>query len=114
MTTALAVLVGLLYGPGKRPWCRHACPIGLLLGVYARLGVVQFAPKRPRPGGDTLVAKGVCPTMIDLRRKRESRHCLACLRCVSPGAPGGLALCLRRPGFEIEQSCGSVRPDQHG
>lgn len=101
-TMALAILVGFLYAPGKRPWCRHACPIGLLLGVYARLGIVEFAPKRPLPGGDAIARKGVCPTMIDLRRKRESRHCLACFRCVSPAARGGLSLRLRRPGVEIE------------
>jgi polyferredoxin len=102
-TMTLAILVGFLYGPGKRPWCRHACPIGLLLGVYSRLGIVQFIAKRPLPGGDAIAAKGVCPTMIDLRRKRESRHCLTCFRCVSPAAAGGLSLHLRRPGAEIEE-----------
>ncbi len=102
-TMLLAIVLGFLYAPGKRPWCRHACPIGLLLGVFSRLGAVQFAPKRPEPGGDRWTDKGVCPTMIDLRRKEESRHCIECFRCVSPPAPGGLYLRLRRPGEEIEQ-----------
>lgn len=102
-TMLLAVVLGFLYAPGKRPWCRHACPIGLLLGVFSRLGAVQFAPKRPEPGGDRWSDRGVCPTMIDLRRKQESRHCIECFRCVSPPAPGGLYLRLRLPGEEIEQ-----------
>ncbi len=102
-TMLLAIVLGFLYAPGKRPWCRHACPIGLLLGVFSRIGAVQFAPKRPEAGGDRWTDRGVCPTMIDLRRKEESRHCIECFRCVSPPAPGGLYLRLRKPGEEIEQ-----------
>lgn len=105
-TMAAAILLGWLFAPGKRPWCRHACPIGLLLGVFNRLGVVEFAPKRPEAGGDRWTDKGACPTMIDLKRKTESRHCIECFRCVSPPAPGGLFLRLRRPGEEIEQIAG--------
>lgn len=102
-TMLLAVVVGFVYAAGKRPWCRHACPIGLLLGVFSRIGAVQFAPKRPQPGGDRWTDRGVCPTMIDLKRKQESRHCIECFRCVSPPAPGGLYLRLRLPGEEIER-----------
>jgi len=102
-TMAAAILLGWLFAPGKRPWCRHACPIGLLLGVFNRLGAVEFAPKRPEPGGDLWNDRGVCPTMIDLKRKTETRHCIECFRCVSPPAQGGLFLRLRRPGEEIEQ-----------
>lgn len=100
---ALAVGLGFVYGRNKRAWCRHMCPIGLLLGVYARLGAVGFEPKRPAAGGDRWTERGVCPTMIDLGRKTEARHCIECLRCVSPRAPGGLYLELRRPGLELEQ-----------
>lgn len=102
-TMAGAIILGWLFAPGKRPWCRHACPIGLLLGVFNRLGVVEFTPKRPEEGGDRWNDKSACPTMIDLRRKTESRHCIECFRCVSPAAPGGLFMRLRRPGEEIEQ-----------
>lgn len=98
----VAMLTGFLYGRRKRAWCRHACPIGLMLGVYARLGAVDFSPKRPEPGDVTWTEKTVCPTMIDLDHKVESRHCIECFRCVSPKAPGGLYLRLRHPGAEIE------------
>ncbi len=99
---AAALVVGFLYGRRKRAWCRHACPIGLMLGVYGRLGAVDFRPKRPQPAGVTWTEKTVCPTLIDLNQKVESRHCIECFRCVSPKAPGGLTLRLRRPGIEIE------------
>ncbi len=100
-----AVALGLVYGRGKnkRAWCRHMCPIGLMLGVFSRIGAVQFAPKRPRAGGDAYTEKGVCPTMIDINRKTESRHCIECFRCVNPRARGGLKLLFRPPGREVAE-----------
>jgi hypothetical protein len=100
-TLGAALLLGFLFGRNQRAWCRHMCPIGLLLGVYARIGAIDFHPKRPLPGGDRWVEKTACPTMIDLRRKTESRHCIECFRCVSPKAKGGLYLKLRLPGSEV-------------
>jgi hypothetical protein len=103
LTLLAALAIGYFYGQGqrKRAWCRHACPIGLLLGVFSRLGPVNLVPKRPETGGDAYDSRGLCPTMIDLRRKTESRHCVMCARCVSPRKAGGLALRLRPPGSEI-------------
>lgn len=99
-----AILLGFFYGQyGNRAWCRHMCPIGLLLGVFSRLGAVQFWPKRKRAGGDRYRPKGLCPTMIDINHKEESRHCIECFRCVHPKARGGLFLRLRRPGEEVER-----------
>ncbi len=102
---ACAVALGFAYGQGRnqRPWCRHMCPIGLMLGVFSRIGAVQFTPKQPQPGGDAYAEKGICPTMIDIGRKTESRHCIECLRCVHPAARGGLAIVLRTPGEEVAQ-----------
>ena len=103
LTFAAAAVLGFVYGPGRsaRAWCRHMCPIGLMLGVFSRIGAVQFLPKRPRPGGDAYTEKGICPTMIDLNRKQESRHCIECFRCVNPRARGGLRLAFRWPGREV-------------
>lgn len=98
----LAILMGFVYGRRKRAWCRHACPIGLLLGVYSRLGAVDFRPVNGLPGGDRWTEATACPTMIDLKRKAESRHCIECFRCVNPQSRGGLRLALRRPGAEVE------------
>ncbi len=100
-TLLAAVTMGFIYGRKKRAWCRHACPIGLLLGVFSRLGAVQFAPKSKHPGGDAYAERGICPTMISIPRKEESRHCIECFRCVKPSSPGGLFLRLRAPGEEV-------------
>ena len=102
-TVLLAALVlGFFFGRQKRAWCRHMCPIGQLLGVYSRIGAVDFKPKRPRKGGDKWTEKTACPTMIQLNSKTESRHCIECFRCVQPKAKGGLFLRFRKPGEEIE------------
>ncbi|KAA1175956.1 4Fe-4S binding protein [Marinobacter salinexigens] len=101
-TFALAILVGWLWGRNKRVWCRHLCPIGLLLGVFARLGAVQLSPRKWKPGLDALTEKTICPTYIDLPRKRAARHCIECLRCILPGHRAGLAVSFRRPGRELE------------
>ncbi|MDE2228890.1 MAG: 4Fe-4S binding protein [Alphaproteobacteria bacterium] len=102
-TFVAALIIGFLYGRGreKRAWCRHACPIGLLLGVFSRLGIVDLVPKRPVAGGDAYSERGLCPTMIDLKRKTESRHCVMCMHCVQPQSAGGLGLRLRAPGAEV-------------
>ncbi|MBQ0748166.1 MAG: 4Fe-4S binding protein [Marinobacter sp.] len=101
-TFALAVVVGWLWGHNKRVWCRHLCPIGLLLGVFSRLGAVQLSPRKWKTGPDELTDKTICPTYIDLPRKRATRHCIECLRCILPGRTAGLVVSFRRPGQELE------------
>jgi len=98
----LAILIGFFYGSNKRAWCRHVCPIGLLLGVYSRMGAIEFRSKRKKTGGETYTENGICPTMIDISRKEESRHCIECFRCVKPKARGGIELNIRTPGEEIK------------
>jgi len=97
-----ALVVGLIYGYRQRIWCRHLCPIGLLLGIFSRLGAVHFAFPRRRPGGDRYADKGICPTLINIRYKAESRHCIECFKCVKPEARGSVRMTLRRPGEEVE------------
>ncbi|GAB4358486.1 MAG: 4Fe-4S binding protein [Gammaproteobacteria bacterium] len=100
-TMLAAILVGLLYGKYRRAWCRHMCPIGLLLGIFSRLGAVEFRPKKKVAGGDRWVEKGPCPTLIDIVRKEESRHCIECFRCVHKKPDRGLKLRFRLPGEEV-------------
>ena len=108
-TLGCAILFGFLYGNaeahhGKRAWCRHTCPIGLLLGLFSRMGIVQFTPKRRVINIARYSERGVCPTMININRKDESRHCIECFKCVYPDkATAGLKLELRKPGIEIEK-----------
>jgi hypothetical protein len=96
-TTLIAVLVGFLYGRERRVWCRYLCPVGPLLGILSRLGIVGFEKNGGNGGGC------VCPTFINLSAKTASSNCIECFRCVNPEEPGSLHLRLRRPGQEIEE-----------
>lgn len=96
-----AITVGFLFGREKRAWCRHACPVGMTLGLSARLSAVTLKPKNPRPGEELYSEKTLCPTMIDLKQKTESRHCLVCAKCIVPNGRGGLRVAFRRLGAEI-------------
>ncbi len=96
-TTVIAALLGYRYTKGRRSWCRNLCPVGLLLGIFSRLGMVGI--ERGEKNG----ARVICPLYINLHTKVASRHCIECLRCVNPGAPGTLRINLRMPGKEIEE-----------
>lgn len=96
-TTVFAAIVGYRYKRGGRAWCRHLCPVGILLGNFSRLGIVGIE----RGGKNTV--KVVCPTFINLSTKASARHCIECFRCVNPDQKGSLRLELRRPGKEIEE-----------
>ena len=96
-TTIIAALLGYRYTKGRRVWCRNLCPVGLLLGIFSRLGMIGI--ERGEKNG----ARVVCPLYINLHTKVASRHCIECLRCVNPETPGTLRINLRRPGKEIEE-----------
>ncbi|MEK7850324.1 MAG: 4Fe-4S binding protein, partial [Deltaproteobacteria bacterium] len=80
-TTVLAALLGYRYTNGRRAWCRNLCPVGLLLGIFSRLGMVGITPppSPPYQGGDKRgVGNVVCPLYINLNNKVASRHCIEC------------------------------------
>ncbi|MDM8561150.1 4Fe-4S binding protein [Candidatus Parabeggiatoa sp. HSG14] len=103
-TMLIAIVIGFLYGKNKRVWCRHLCPIGLLLGIFSRLGVLHFACSKELQStvGEQCTEKGACPMMIDLRFKKESRHCIACQTCVKKSSKAaGMIMKIRSPGEEV-------------
>jgi polyferredoxin len=99
-STVAAVAVGLVWGRGKRVWCRHLCPVS---GVFALL--VQLAPLHfraddgawrrhagPAPAVD-------CAPLLPLRQLNSAAACHACGRC--SGHRGAISLTLRSPNAEI-------------
>lgn len=98
-TMVLAIVVGFVFTAKHRTWCRYLCPVGLLLGIFSRLGMVSFEGRMAgkRKGWNTL-----CPTFIDLSKKRTSRHCIECFKCANWRNPNALKLTFRKPGIEIE------------
>ncbi|MBW7901760.1 MAG: 4Fe-4S binding protein [Rhodocyclaceae bacterium] len=99
--TLLALGSGLLFGRGKRVWCRYACPAGGVFSLLSRCAVLHFkvdraawdAAPRPQP------APVDCPLLLDVRRLRSNEKCSMCGRC--SGHRDAVALAPRAPGGEI-------------
>jgi polyferredoxin len=82
-STLAAMLVGFLYGRGKRIWCRYLCPVSGVFALLAKLAPVHFhvdearwranlPPHLPPPN---------CAPLLDIRRMRGASDCHACGRC---------------------------------
>src|SRR5690606_36542407 len=100
-STVAAMLVGFLYGRGKRIWCKHLCPVSGVFSLLARLAPIHYkvdeerwqanqAPHLPTPN---------CAPLIDIRRMQGNSDCHACGRC--SGQRGAVALSARSLFLEI-------------
>jgi len=99
-STVMAVGVGLVYGRGKRVWCRHLCPANGVFALLARLAPVHFradadawrhAP-RHTPAVD-------CAPLVDVRHLSSAAACHACGRC--SGHRDAVRLEARSPSQEV-------------
>jgi polyferredoxin len=102
-STVAAMLVGYIYGRGKRVWCRYLCPVSGVFGLLAKLAPVHFrvdearwqanpAPHLPPPN---------CAPLLDIRRMRGASDCHACGRC--SGQRQAVQLIARSSNAEIVQ-----------
>ena len=95
-----AIAFGLVFGRGKRVWCRWLCPVASMFSPLARCAVLHFNVERARwdsaPRGSGAVD---CPLLLDVRRLRSNEKCNMCARC--SGHRGAVALSVRAPGSEI-------------
>ena len=99
-STIAAMLVGFLYGKGKRVWCRHLCPANGVFSLLSRLAPVHFdvdrdvwnnAPRRT-PAVD-------CAPLINVRNMTGNSACHMCGRC--SGYRDAVTLKPRLPNTEI-------------
>jgi len=103
-STLAAVVVGLLWGRGKRVWCRYLCPANGVFGLLARVAPIHFAVDAvawKRPDGDTAVSRIPvnCAPMLNLRVKSGNAGCHMCGRC--SGHRNAMWLSARTPASEI-------------
>jgi hypothetical protein len=104
-STVAAVLVGLMYGRGKRVWCRHLCPVNGVFGILARFSALHFRVDRATwdaaPAGERSNRRIQvnCAPLIDIRRMDSMAACHACGRC--SGQRHAVALRWRAPGSEL-------------
>ena len=99
-STVAAIAVGLVYGRGKRVWCRHLCPVSGVFGLLARFAPVHFRTDRARWEAAGAPAVPVnCAPLVDLRRMESAAPCHMCGRC--SGHRDAIQLSTRAPGAEL-------------
>jgi polyferredoxin len=104
---AAAAAVGFVYR--DRAFCRGFCPVGLLLGVYGRGGMLAVRPNEGRvcdecPGHDCVqncnrnrLDARSCPSLLNPAQLDRNNDCLVCGQCVKVCPPGNVGLYLRWP-----------------
>ncbi|VAX09506.1 Polyferredoxin [hydrothermal vent metagenome] len=99
-STVAAMIIGFIYGRGKRVWCRHLCPANGVFSLLSRLAPVHFnidkeiwkqAP-RCTPAVD-------CAPLINVRDMTGNSTCHMCGRC--SGYRDAVILEPRSPNVEI-------------
>jgi polyferredoxin len=100
-STVAAIAVGLVYGRGKRVWCRHLCPVNGVFGLLARLAPVHF--RTDRDAWEAAPPRAVipvnCAPLVDIRRMESAAACHMCGRC--SGHRDAVELAARVPGSEV-------------
>jgi hypothetical protein len=105
-STVAAVLVGLLYGQGKRVWCRYLCPVSGVFALLARVAPLHFRVDRQAWAGYPGRSPAVdCAPLLNVQQMSGAAQCHACGRC--SGHRDAVTLALRSPAQEILAS--SVR-----
>jgi polyferredoxin len=103
-STALAMVVGYLYGRNKRVWCRYLCPVSGVFGLLSKLAPLHFhvdrdAWRAPQRGSGTAVRAVNCAPLVPLATMRGASACHMCGRC--SGFRGAIALAPRSPNDAI-------------
>lgn len=98
-STAAAMLIGFLYGKGKRVWCRYLCPVNGVFALLSRLAPVHFQVDREvwrkAPHRTTAVD---CKPLINIPAMTGISTCHMCGRC--SGHREAVALAARSPNRE--------------
>lgn len=99
-STLAAIALGLIYGRGKRIWCRYLCPASAVFALLARLAPIHYKVDRERwDHPENPVAAFNCPPLVDVRRMTSAAECHACGGCA--GQRDAVTLATRLPGTEI-------------
>jgi len=98
-STLAAIVVGLIYGRGKRVWCRHLCPASGVFALLAKVAPVHFRVDRAAWDSSTSRLPLDCAPLIDIRRMSGASACHACGRC--SGHRQAVRLAARSPAQEI-------------
>jgi polyferredoxin len=99
-STIAAMLVGFIYGRGKRVWCRHLCPANGVFSLLSRLAPVHFNVERNTWKQAPRLNYAIdCPPMLNVHNKVSNSGCHMCGRC--SGYREAVTLSLRSPNNEV-------------
>jgi hypothetical protein len=99
-STLAAMVVGWLFGRGKRVWCRHLCPVSGVFALLARLAPLHFgvdAETWKRYPARTPAVD--CAPLLNVPKLESMAQCHACGRC--SGHRDAVQLAVRSPNSEI-------------
>jgi polyferredoxin len=99
-STVMAVGIGLVYGRGKRLWCRYLCPANGVFALLARLAPVHFrTDAQAWQRAPHHVPAVDCAPLVDVRHLSSASACHACGRC--SGHRNAVRLQARSPNQEV-------------
>ena len=101
-STVAAIGVGLVYGGGKRVWCRHLCPVNGVFAALSRLSPLHFrvdASAWTANAGRIPVHPVNCAPLVRIRRMTGPAECHMCGRC--SGLRGAIRLAARPVNAEL-------------
>ena len=99
-STLAAIVVGFVYGKGKRVCCRYLCPVNGVFELLAKVAPLHCRVDEQAWKRHPAHAPSVdCAPLVDLRHMKSASPCHACGRC--SGHRNAIALAARSPNREI-------------
>jgi ferredoxin-type protein NapH len=80
----------------RRPFCRFACPLGAILGLFNRVSLYRMEVDEDSCT-DCGACRRACPVDIDIRDDPGSPDCIRCLECKAACPRGAIFSGFHRP-----------------
>lgn len=95
---------GMVFGGGKRVWCRYLCPVSGVFALLSKLAPLSYkvdteAWDRYRPAPDNPGESFTCAPLVPVKTMKGAASCHMCGRC--SGFHDAVALNVRNPETEI-------------
>lgn len=108
--TGLAVVMGAIFE--KRAFCRYICPIGLVLGVFSMLSIIELRCRSKKTCADHDIKECVigteagkaCPVGEFPQTMERNNQCIMCMECVKSCSKDNIRISPRLPGADLIKS----------
>ncbi|UDG81974.1 4Fe-4S binding protein [Candidatus Vallotia cooleyia] len=112
-STVAAIVIGLLYGRGKRVWCKYLCPVNGVFALLARLSPLYYRVDTKawihsytQSEHSHRVIPVNCAPLLPLRNMKSASACHMCGRC--SGHRNAIMLSWRSPAQEVIELGGTA------